>query len=232
MRRQRGDGGERGVAHSVLAGAVAPRLILLLGRTIRMTYHCDAPPLAQAGRGGSRIFAFWHNRFLLMPYIYERVRAGKNICVMASRSRDGQYISDVLDGFGFAVVRGSTSKGGGTAVKGMVESLGGGMDAAVTPDGPRGPLYRVQPGIVIISQLSGAPIYPVSFDANRKGRLKSWDRFIIPMPFSRGAVVFGEEIRVPPDADDAAREAIRARIEGEMRRIDRRAAELAGAAPG
>lgn len=211
--------------------AASSRLILLLGRSIRMTYRRDDAPRALAERGESRIFAFWHNRFLLMPFIYERVRAGKNICVMASRSKDGQYISDVLGGFGFAVVRGSTSKGGDAAVKGMVDLLKGGMDAAVTPDGPRGPRYRVQPGIILVSQLSGVPIYPVTFDARWARRLKSWDRFIVPIPFSRGAVVFGEEFRIPADADDAAREEVRARLEEEMRRIDRAAAELAGAEP-
>lgn len=231
MAGHRGLNGDDARALPRPVGAAAARLILLLGGSIRMTYCRDDALRALAERGESRIFAFWHNRLLLMPFIYQRIRAGKNICVMTSRSRDGQYISDVLGGFGFVVARGSTSKGGGAAVKGMVDQLKAGMDGAVTPDGPRGPRYRVQPGVILTAQLSGVPISPLTFDARWARRLKSWDRFIVPVPFSRGAVVFGEEFRIPADADAAAREEARARLEEEMRRIDRVAAELAGAEP-
>lgn len=231
MARRRESDGSKGRARGRVLPSIAARLISFLGASLRTTWVNDRPIRARGDRGEVCIFAFWHNRFLLMPWVYKRVRGAKNICVMASRSRDGQYISDVLGGFGFALARGSTSRGGGTAVMEMVEMLKAGMDAAVTPDGPRGPLYRVQPGIILASQLSGAPIVPLTIDTSRRKRLKSWDRFIVPLPFSRCAIVFGDPLTVPRDAGDGAREALRARLEGEMRELDRRAAALVGNEP-
>jgi lysophospholipid acyltransferase (LPLAT)-like uncharacterized protein len=210
---------------------IIPRLVLLLGGSIRMTRVNDRVIRERGERGEGCIFSFWHNRFLLMPHIYQEYRGAKNICVMTSHSRDGQYISDVLDGFGFAVARGSTSKGGEMAVMEMANMLQAGMDAAVTPDGPRGPRYCVQPGIVIIAQMSGIPIIPASTDVSRKKRLKSWDRFVIPMPFSKGAVVFGDPVWVPRDAGPEGREVLRAGIEKAMRELDRQAAGLMGTEP-
>ena len=210
---------------------IVPRLVLLLGGSIRMTRVNDRVIRERGQRGEGCIFSFWHNRFLLMPHIYQEYRGRKNICVMASHSKDGQYISDVLDGFGFAVARGSTSKGGEMAVMEMASMLQAGMDAAVTPDGPRGPRYCVQTGIILIAQLSGMPIIPASTCVSRKKRLKSWDRFVIPMPFSKGALVFGDPVWVPGDADAEGREVLRAGLEKAMRELDRQAAGLMGAEP-
>ncbi|MEI6634650.1 MAG: lysophospholipid acyltransferase family protein [Chlamydiota bacterium] len=210
---------------------IVPRLILLLGGSIRMTRVNDRMIRERGERGEGCIFSFWHNRFLLMPHIYQKYRGRKNICVMTSQSRDGQYISDVLNGFGFAVARGSTSKGGEMADMEMASMLQAGMDAAVTPDGPRGPRYCVQSGIILVAQLSGMPIIPASTDVSRKKRLKSWDRFVVPMPFSRGALVFGDPVWVPVDAGAAGREIIRSGLEKAMRELDRQAAGLLGAEP-
>ena len=210
---------------------IAPRLIQLLGKSIRFEWENEEWVKRRASRGESVIFCFWHNRFLMMPFLYGRVRGEKNICVMASRSRDGRMITDVLEGFRFAVARGSSSRGGETAVREMAGRVRAGMDAAVTPDGPRGPLYRVQPGVVFLSQLSGAPIVPVTYDAHWRIRLKSWDRFIIPLPFSRGAVVFGDPLFVQAGAGEAGRAESRAKLEDFMRALDRRAAEMVGVSP-
>ena len=231
MARRQVPGGPGGRARCRVLPWIASRLILSLGTSLRATWVNDTPACERAERGEGCVFAFWHNRLLLMPWIYQRIRGGKNICVMTSRSKDGQYISDVLGGFGFELARGSTSKGGGTAAMEMVDRLKAGMDAGVTPDGPRGPLYRVQPGVILVSQLSGVPILPLTIDASRRKRLKSWDRFIVPLPFSRAAVILGDPFPVPRDADEGEREALRARLEATMRELDRKAAELVGNEP-
>lgn len=207
---------------------IAPGLIILLGRSIRWKWENREQAEACAERGESVLFCFWHNRFLMMPYVHRKIRRGKSICVMASRSRDGQFITDVLHGLRFTVARGSSSRSGDTAMREMAARLKSRMDSAVTPDGPRGPLYRVQPGVVLLSQLSGAPIIPVTYDVTRKKRIKSWDRFIVPLPFCRGSFVLGNAVYVPGDADEEARGGIRKELEAAMRSIDRRAAEVIG----
>lgn len=193
-----------------------------------MSWVNDGPVRERGVRGENFIYCFWHNRLLLMPYVHGRMRMRKNLCAMASRSKDGQLISDVLKGFGIAVARGSSSRGGETAMMEMAALLREGWDAAVTPDGPRGPIYRVQPGVVLLAQRSGVPIVPASYEAKYKVRLKSWDRFIIPLPFSPSAVVFGDPICVGAGADAGEREKIRRELEKTMREMDARAASVVG----
>lgn len=205
-----------------------PGLITLLGQSIRFTRVDERIASDRAARGELCIFCFWHNRFLLMPYVYQRIRGRKNICVMASLSKDGDYISAVLKGFGFELARGSSSRRGDAAIKELVSRHAAGLDTSITPDGPRGPVYKVQPGVILLSQMSGVPIVPISYDVTRKVRLRSWDRFIIPMPFSKGVLAFGDPLLVPPDADDNGREEARLRLEREMRSLDERAASMLG----
>jgi lysophospholipid acyltransferase (LPLAT)-like uncharacterized protein len=230
VRRERPQG-SGGRALRFAARVVAAPLIALLGRSIRTGLYHDRFVQERARRGEACIYSFWHNRLLLMPNLYRRIRGTKRLCALVSRSRDGQYISEVLKGFGIAAVRGSTSKGGEVAILEMVDRLHAGDDAAVTPDGPRGPCYRVQPGVILIAQMSGLPIVPVSGDVSRKKRLKNWDRFIVPLPFARGALVFGDPIWVPRDLDPEGREKLRAALEGTMREVDRKAAAAVGAQP-
>ncbi|MDD5556605.1 MAG: lysophospholipid acyltransferase family protein [bacterium] len=205
-----------------------PAAIRLLGATIRTDWVNDGPALARGREGKNCIYCFWHNRLLLMPYYYPHLRRRKNLCAMTSMSRDGEYIAQVLGGFGFEVVRGSSSRGGEAALLDMAAMLATGLDAAITPDGPRGPRYRVQPGVVILSQMSGVPIYPATYDMRRKRRLASWDRFIVPMPFTKAAFVMAGPISVPENADAAGREEIRRRLEETMRGNDREAARMLG----
>lgn len=223
--------GLRARALRMVSTVLAPRLIMLLGKSIRTALINDRVVQERARRGQACIYCFWHNRLLLMPNLYQRVRGTKRMCALVSRSRDGHYISEVLKGFGIGTVRGSTAKGGEVAIFEMVRRVQEGLDAAVTPDGPRGPCYRVQPGAIVIAQMSGAPIVPVSSDVSRKKRLKNWDRFIVPLPFSRGALVFGEPIWVPRDIDEEGRARLQDALEEAMRALDRRAATAVGAAP-
>lgn len=213
--------------HFVLR-SIAPRLIILLEKSLRLKWVNDGVPRDAERPGERRIYCFWHNRLLIMPAIYRRLKNRKTMCAMVSRSRDGQYIADVLEAFGFVVTRGSSSRGGGAALKKMVKLLRQGLDAAVVPDGPRGPCYTFREGAVLLSQLSGVPLVPVSYQVRRKICVKSWDRFMLPVPFSRGVFIWGDPVTISRDETAEGREKIRARLEATMREFNRRAAEMAG----
>lgn len=163
-----------------------------------------------------------------MPFVYQRYRGRKNICAMTSRSKDGELVSQVLQGFGFETARGSSSRGGEAAVMEMAELLSQGLDAGITPDGPRGPCYEVQPGAIMLSQISGIPIIPATYDIARKKRLKSWDRFIVPYPFSRGVLIFGDPLYVDRDAGDAERGKVREKLQAALLDLNAKAAEMLG----
>jgi lysophospholipid acyltransferase (LPLAT)-like uncharacterized protein len=138
------------------------------------------------------------------------LRGARTIRVLASRSRDGELITRFVRRFGLEVVRGSSSRGGAGAMRGLVAALRAGDDVVVVPDGPRGPRQRVQPGLPALAALTGVPVVPMAFAARPARRLATWDAFLIPAPFARCALVFGEAVRVSP-ADD--REEARGRLE-------------------
>lgn len=142
------------------------------------------------------IYAFWHGQLLMMPFSSFR----KNrIYVMISESKDGEIIAQVLKWFKAKVVRGSTSHGGLNAMKNMIRKIQEGNDAAITPDGPRGPGYKAQPGIIALAKLSETPIIPLAFGCKNKWCLNSWDRFLIPKPFTKGVFIWGDPIYVPSE---------------------------------
>lgn len=147
-------------------------------------------------RWGAAIFAIWHSRLLYPAYHFRH----RDLQTIISRSRDGEIIAKVVQRWGYHVVRGSTSRGGSEAFRELLRRLEAGRDVVITPDGPRGPREEVQPGIIALSRMTGYPIVPVSYDASRRILLRSWDRFLVPLPFSRIRIVVGEPI--PPDADE------------------------------
>ncbi len=148
--------------------------------------------------GEKIIAALWHQDILLAPYAYRHYR----ILTLASRSRDGELIARIIERLGFEVVRGSSSKGGGRAVKEMVEHLkGDGLQiAAITVDGPRGPAHKVKTGILFIARESGATIYPVRFSAKRAVYLSNWDRTMVPLPFNNLVFRCGKPLKIPKNA--------------------------------
>jgi hypothetical protein len=175
---------------------IVPSLGAGLIRLVKMTMRIEivACPCWEA-RDGERegiIYAFWHNRLLLMHY----VSRGRRAAALISQHRDGEFISRTIARFGYSSVRGSSTRGGGMALRRMPRLLKGGTDIAITPDGPRGPRYRVQPGVIYLARLSGRPIYPVTFASDRFHSFNSWDRFQVPRLFSRGVFVWGEPMRV------------------------------------
>lgn len=144
------------------------------------------------------LFALWHGRMYLSIQAHRR----QGIVTMASQSKDGEIIAQWLEANGYVVVRGSTSKGGGPALRDMVRQVRSGRHAALTVDGPRGPARVVQPGVVQLARLTGAWILPISSSSSRGRFLRSWDRFLVPRPFARGVVAYGEPFPISRELSD------------------------------
>lgn len=150
------------------------------------------------------IFAIWHNRLAYSVFVHRRfVREGapeRRLAALVSASRDGALLAAILEAFGVQPVRGSSSRRGAQALVELRSWAERGLDLALTPDGPRGPVYQVQPGVIAIAAITGRAIVPVSLTKNWKLSLRSWDRFQVPLPLGRCEVVFGTPLRVGPDA--------------------------------
>jgi hypothetical protein len=154
-----------------------------------------------------------------MPYSYR----GRGIAIVISAHRDGELIARTMRHFGHEALRGSSTSGGAAALRGAVRALRSGRDVGFTPDGPKGPRHRVQAGVVQAARMSGVPIVPVAFASSRRKTLSSWDRFIVPLPFSRGVFAYGEPIEVPRHADEAGVESARRALEESLRELASRA---------
>lgn len=177
------------------------------------------------GTADPAIFCVWHNRLALsmsayFGYIRPRCKTA-GLAAMVSASKDGGFLAAVLECFGVQPVRGSTSRRGPQALLELTTWAERGYHLAITPDGPRGPRYVVQEGAMSLAQITALPIVPFGFYAARKLQLKSWDRFQIPLPFSRCEMRFGKIIRVPREATDAEREALRVELERTLKEISR-----------
>jgi len=178
--------------------------------------------------GSSRekiIFTVWHNRLALVLQIYNRFirrpHPERRLAAIVSASKDGGMLARVLELFQVEPVRGSSSRRGAQALRELVTWGERGLDLAITPDGPRGPCYVIREGVIATAQLTGMAIVPVAFHLNWKIRLKSWDRFQIPLPFARCDITTGRMTRVPREATEAERETLRQLLEAELRAITR-----------
>jgi lysophospholipid acyltransferase (LPLAT)-like uncharacterized protein len=184
-----------------VAEHAGPVFLKCLGRTLRVT-RIGFENIARARKiAGNTLFAFWHAGLLPLAYIHRN----EGINVLVSNHQDGEYIARAIHGLGFGTSRGSSTRGGIRALREMIGAAGRDADIAVTPDGPRGPRQCVQPGVVYLAKRLGLPIVPIGVSSNPSLLLRSWDRFMVPLPFARCAVVYGE----PVTYDDAVeREAI------------------------
>jgi lysophospholipid acyltransferase (LPLAT)-like uncharacterized protein len=207
-------------------GVPGARLIHLILWIMRLTMRVrvDGGEIMRdfTRRGEGFIGIFWHARLIMIPFVYP----GKRMNVLIGTHRDGQIIADVMHCFGFRTVRGSSSKGGDKAVKEMVKLLASNNDLAITPDGPKGPAETLKPGVAQIARLTGKAVVPVAFGASRFRRFRSWDRFIIPYPFSKVVFVIGEPLRYIKGEEI---EQFRLRIENALKEATERADKLAGA---
>ncbi len=190
-------------------GAFALRV---LASTLRVRREEGAVAALWAART-PLIYALWHGRLLLLPYLYGH----RGAHALTSRSRDGELVASWIRRFGLVPVRGSSSRGGADAVRVLARAIRAGREVVVVPDGPRGPREVLKPGVIALARLSGAPIVPLAVGASPEWRLGSWDAFRIPRPFARCVVRFGEPIHISSAPGRAGEEAARKEVEAALR---------------
>jgi lysophospholipid acyltransferase (LPLAT)-like uncharacterized protein len=176
---------ERRIGWIVRLGTPALRL---LASSWRIREVNSAPYRRLSDGGKSAILALWHGELLALLWHFRRQR----ITVLISEHGDGEIVARVAHALGYETVRGSTSRGGGRALLQMTRAVQRGRVGAFTPDGPRGPARKFAPGALIVAQRSGAPVVALRVSPSRSWRLKSWDSFMIPKPFARVTISYGD----------------------------------------
>lgn len=189
------------------------RFVYLTSRKIRQ-YDEEALPYMRGEKNA--IFAFWHGRMMMCPTVEPPKR---KMHVLISFHRDGLLISRVISHFGEATIAGSSSKGGYGAVKEIVRMLKDGHNVSITPDGPRGPVQVAEMGVVAVARIAGKPVIPVTFSATRHKRFRSWDRFMLALPFGRIVFCVGKPILLSKEMDEPAQEQARLMIEQAMNQL-------------
>lgn len=183
--------------------AVVPRmvwaLLWLIGRTWRFEVIAEegATPVPNGEGAGAEVFCFWHQCVLPCTFYYRRTHA----TIIVSRSFDGELITRILVLFGFHATRGSSSRGAREGLLGLKQVIESGRPAIFTADGPRGPIHRTKMGPIKLAQLTGARIGAFHLEPERAWTMRSWDRFLVPKPFTRIAVSWARWTHVPSDID-------------------------------
>ena len=173
---------------------------------------------AETGQGC--VYVTWHQRLFNLYFLRYR----RPITIMISRSKDGELATGVVYRLGFATVRGSSSRGGATAMYQLIEAMRNrpSICAGMLGDGPKGPARKLKMGTLKIAQATGAPVLPFAYSAKRHKLFASWDRFMLPLPFSPLVVIFGEPLLVPPHASDKELEELRLKVESSLNELTER----------
>lgn len=159
------------------------------------------------------IFAFWHNNILALGSGYRIVNPDMKMACLTSASKDGTIIQGAMQVYGVQSIRGSASRRGKTAMIEMMRALKEGISLSITPDGPRGPVHVLNPGMIRLASKTGVGIVPAQVEYSRFHELSTWDRFKIPLPFSRVKVYLGEPVFIPSQLTDEEVEIFRSQIE-------------------
>jgi len=194
------------------------RLLQIWARTLRFEIE-DRAGVIGSQPNERYIGALWHNRLLLFPFVLKRYLPERRGAALISASRDGAILADLIERFDFEVVRGSSSRQGASAIRQLAEVIANGKDVVITPDGPRGPAYELGQGIIYLAQQSGAQVVPVNMEYSSCWRVKSWDRFILPKPFSKVRVTFARPHRVATTSADEEFERERRRLQEAMMQL-------------
>jgi len=211
----------------VVSALVAAYVRLVLATTswrIEGREHIEA--LLDAG--GPVVAAFWHGRLGAMTGLWRLLGRGRDLAVLSSTHRDGRISAATMRRLGLEVIDGSSRRGGTDGLRRMISWVRGGRWAAITPDGPRGPRMRAQPGVLMMARVSGAPVLPVAFSTTRGRTLGSWDGMLLPLPFGRGVYVVGRPISLPREAGEEELEALRLEVEAALTEVTRAADRLCG----
>ena len=174
---------------------VGYRLVQIWVRTLRLEL-ADRGGVVQAGIKQPFIFAVWHNRLLLLPSVFRRFLSARHAAALISASADGDLLAALVERFGYGTVRGSSSRKGASALLRLAEVFADGTHIVITPDGPRGPVYQLDQGVIFLAQKCDAAVVPANMEYSSCWRFKSWDRFILPRPFSKVRVIFGAPLRI------------------------------------
>ena len=176
--------------------------------------------LAEAGQGC--VYVTWHQRLFNLYVLNKNYR--RQITIMISRSKDGDFAAGLAQRYGFATVRGSSSRGGSTAMNQLIEEMlkQPSISAGMLGDGPKGPARKLKMGTLKIAQATGAPILPLAYSAKRHKLFASWDRFMLPFPFSPLVVIFGEPLTVPPQSSGKELEELRLKVEDSLNELTER----------
>lgn len=201
------------VAYVIIRGLFATLRLRMVNLQAARSFH---------DRGEGIIQVMWHSRLCISPCAYQ----GNKGHILISSHGDGEIIARVTAKFGFEHIRGSSSKGADRALKQMLKLARRNEDLIVTPDGPRGPAEVVKPGVAQIAKLTGQAVLPFAISASSCIRLRSWDRFMIPLPFARVFFVWGEPIRCGADEEV---EVFRLRVEEVLKRVTEEADGMAAA---
>jgi lysophospholipid acyltransferase (LPLAT)-like uncharacterized protein len=202
--------------------------VRLIFRLTRWT-QTGAEALTQRAEAGQPfIVCFWHGRMIGMPNFW---RFRMRLHLLGSRHADARLVYRTVQRFGVQTIIGSSDYGGTEALRKMVRVLRAGDAVCMTPDGPRGPRMRVNPGIIVLAKLAGVPVFPVSFSTTRGRVLSTWDRFFLPYPLGRGVLAIGEPVTVANDADQEGIEAARLALETRLNDITADADRSCGRVP-
>jgi lysophospholipid acyltransferase (LPLAT)-like uncharacterized protein len=199
-------------------------LVRLLVATLRVRVNDQAGVLG--GPSSPRlIWAFWHNRLLIIPHLLNHYLSHRPGAALTSASKDGELLAAFLERFHVRPIRGSSSRQGAAAVLEMKRLIAEGYDVAITPDGPRGPRYHLNPGVITLAQKTGALVMPIRVDYSRFWRLKSWDAFEIPKPFSRVEITLLPLHRVAESETESEFETERVRLQNAMQPAKRESSD-------
>jgi lysophospholipid acyltransferase (LPLAT)-like uncharacterized protein len=203
---------------SELIGWLAGWLMRSWALTLRIGMVDESGLLNPHRLPGPVILVLWHNRIFSLPPLWQKFANHRpRLYVLTSASNDGAALARAMAVCGHGAIRGSSSRRGALALIALKRALLAGSDVAITPDGPRGPRYCLQPGLIKLAAATGAPIIPIHVQCASAWRLKSWDRFIIPKPFSKVRIRFDAPLVVAPGLSDDGFEAERVRIESVLR---------------
>jgi len=208
----------RDVTREPVLSLLAVLLLRILFLTVRLRLDPRALEELVSVRGGA-ILCFWHNRILAITLAFLRRYPGarRGVTVLTSPSRDGELLARIMARLGMGSVRGSSSRRGARALRELTRLIERGTDVAITPDGPRGPCYTLGPGAILLAATTGAPILPVHARFSNAIRMKTWDGFNVPLPFSTISVTVGPLMHVPATTTEGEFEAVRAKLETELR---------------
>ena len=205
-----------------LIGRAVAAYMRLIKYTTRWEFDREeiAIPVIKPGQG--LIALTWHSRFMMLNCAWER-KSWPHPHVLISRSRDGEIVAQTCRSLGLSVIRGSAKKitkiqdkGGAEAGRDILATLDGGGCVVITPDGPRGPRQRLTIGALRLARLSGYPVLPCLFAIKNRKQFNSWDRFVLPLPFGKGSIIWGTPQHIPSDMSDEGLELLRLQMEAEM----------------